>query len=230
MKHQATADLFHYWDALRGERSAPERNDIDPGAIRAVLADTFMLEFDAASRFPFRLAGTRVNGLFDADQKGRSFLDLWAAAERRNLVGVLLTVANGPCPVIAGATAAPGDLEPCPFELLLLPMRHHGKTHSRILGLIKPVLQPAWLGLVPPGPLHLHSLRMMDGAERPAPRTAAASAGPQQIAARLRKGGRRGPPLLQVIEGGRRATGLPVVGRLPERSDVFEVEVENGHL
>ena len=228
MKHQATADLFHYWDALRGERSAPERNDIDPGAIRAVLADTFMLEFDAANRFPFRLAGTRVNGLFDADQKGRSFLDLWAAAERRNLVGVLLTVANGPCPVVAGATAAPAGLEPCPFEVLLLPMRHHGKTHSRILGLIKPALQPAWLGLMPPGPLHLHSLRVMDGEERPAP--SAASAGPQQLAARLRKAGRHAPPTLQVIEGGRRSAEPLVVGRLPERSDVFEVEVENGHL
>ena len=222
MKHQATAELFHYWNALRGERNAPERNDIDPGAIRNVLADTFMLEFDAANRFPFRLAGTRVNALFDAEQKGRSFIDLWAAEERRNLVGVLLTVANGPFPVVAGVTAAPAGQSPCPMELLLLPMRHHGKTHARVLGLLKPMQEPAWLGLLPIGALKLNALRVLDENERAAPRPTSPT--PQRLAARLRNAGRRHgdkPPFLRVIEGGRPAR---------ERSDILEVEVENGHL
>ena len=44
MKHATSRMLFAYWDALRGERSSPERGAINPGAIRHILADTFILE------------------------------------------------------------------------------------------------------------------------------------------------------------------------------------------
>ena len=162
MKHQASRELFGYWNGLRGARSAPERGDIDPAAIRNVLADTFMLDVDPAVRFPFRLAGTRVNGLFDAEQKGRSFLSLWRAEERRNIAAILLTVADGACPVVAGAAAAPVNQDECALEFLFLPLRHHGKTHSRILGLVKATAKPAWLGLLPVGPLVMRSLRVLD--------------------------------------------------------------------
>jgi hypothetical protein len=220
MKHQATNELFRYWNELRGERTAPERNEIDPGAIRHVLADTFMLDIDAEQRFPFRLAGTRVNALFDAEQKGRSFLDLWTQDERRNLAGVLMTVADDACPVVAGAVAAPHGHDECPFEVLLLPMRHHGKTHSRILGIIKTVRTPSWLGMLPIGALNLRSLEVA---------VARHHTGPQRLAAKLRGAAAKteGRPLLRVIEGG----GSPgSETRRVLRSNIFEVEVENGHL
>ena len=44
MKHSTSRMLFSYWDALRGERAAPERSEIEPGEIRHILADTFILE------------------------------------------------------------------------------------------------------------------------------------------------------------------------------------------
>ena len=227
MIHQATNELFRYWNDLRGERTAPERNQIDPSAIRHVLADTFMLEFDAERRFPIRLAGTRVNALFDAEQKGRSFLDLWPSEERRNLAGILMTVADGACPVVAGAVAAPAGRNACAFELLFLPMRHHGKTHSRILGMIKSVKNPSWLGMLPIGPLELRSLRIVDDDELDRV-DAGPRAMPQGLAAKLLGAAARtdGRPFLRVIDGGaavRRETGRP-------RSNVFEVEVENCHL
>lgn len=165
MKHPGTRVLFAYWNHLRGERTAPERGDIDPAAIRNVLADTFMLDVDLARGFPFRLAGTRVNGLFDAEQKGQSFLLLWRPAERRNIAAVLMTVADGACPVVAGAVAALGRQDECAVELLFLPLRHHGKTHSRILGLVKATQRPTWLGLLPIDPLTLRSLRIVDAPE-----------------------------------------------------------------
>ena len=165
MKHPATRELFNYWNDLRGERAAPERGEIDPAAIRNVLADTFMLDVDLAQRFPFRLAGTRVNGLFDADQKGRSFLGLWRVEERRNIAAVLLAVADGACPVVAGAVAAPPGQSECMFELLFLPLRHHGKTHTRLLGIVTAAARPAWIDLLPIGTLMLRSLRILDGEE-----------------------------------------------------------------
>ena len=174
MKHPASRELYAYWNSLRGERSAPQRCEIDPAAIRTVLADSFMLDVDEPGRYPFRLAGTRVNALLDADQKGRSFLDIWQPAERRNIAAVLLTVTDGGCAVVAGGAMAPHGRGECAVELLFLPLRHYGKTHSRILGMIKPATRPAWLGHLPAEPLSLRSLRVInEGAEAYAPRALA---------------------------------------------------------
>ena len=203
MKHPATRELFAYWNELRGARSAPERGDIDPTAIRPVLADTFMLEANAAQGFPVRLAGTRVNGLFDAEQKGREFLSVWRQAERRNVAAVLMTVADGACPVVAGAMAAPAGQAPTPFELLFLPLRHYGRTHARILGLVKAAEAPAWLGLLPVGELSLTSLRIVEPGEAMVPTQVAVgqahAPGPMsfgEVAPTTR-------PYLRVIQGGR---------------------------
>ena len=203
MKHPATRELFSYWNDLRAQRVAPERSDIDPAAIRNVLADTFMLDVDVAAGFPFRLAGTRVNALFDAEQKGRPFLTVWRPEERRNIAAVLMTVADGGCPVVSGAAGTPIGQEEAGFELLFLPLRHYGKTHSRILGMIKPAGRPAWLGHLAPGFLTLRSLRIVDTPE--------AEVQPSQIAIGQDTAGPRiyfGEPApttrphLRVIQGG----------------------------
>ena len=60
MKNASTRLVFEYWDALRGERSAPERGEIEPGALRHALADTFVLENEPIGPV-FRLAGTRIH-------------------------------------------------------------------------------------------------------------------------------------------------------------------------
>ncbi len=44
MKHPTSRMLFSYWDSLRGDRAAPERGEIEPGAIRHILAETFILD------------------------------------------------------------------------------------------------------------------------------------------------------------------------------------------
>ena len=144
MKHPATRELFAYWNDLRGPRAAPDRSDINPAAIRDILADTFMLDVDLERRFPFRLAGTRVNGLFDDEQKGRSFLDLWRAEERRNISAILLTVADGGCPVVRrqcrhggwpggmrGGTAVPAAAPPRPHPLAD-PRSHEAHDETRL--------------------------------------------------------------------------------------------------
>ena len=52
MKHAASRELYAYWQEKRGARPAPERTDIEPGAIRAVLADAFILASTAAPATP----------------------------------------------------------------------------------------------------------------------------------------------------------------------------------
>ena len=161
MRQAATRELFAYWDRLRKGRAAPERAEIDPAAIRNVLADTFLLEIDSACLFPIRLSGTRLNALWLSEQKGHSFLDLWADNERRDAMALILTVLDGAHPVIAGVSAAPQGRQPMELELLLLPLRHNGKTHARILGCITSAARAPWLGLIAAEKLVLRSMRVL---------------------------------------------------------------------
>ncbi|MCX7900010.1 MAG: PAS domain-containing protein [Methylocystis sp.] len=162
MRQQVSKELYSYWSRIRGARAAPERADIDPTAIRGALADTFMIEVDIASEFPIRLSGTRLDALWLREQKGVSFLNLWRAEDRRSIAAALLTVIDGVSPVVAGAQARPEGGAPLELELLLLPLRHHGKTHSRVLGSLAPSYQPDWIGRVAAGELELVSLRILE--------------------------------------------------------------------
>ncbi len=155
-------ELYAYWNQLRGKRSAPERNDVDPGAIRGVLADTFVLDFDASRGFPFRIAGSRANALFLKELRGLSFLDLWRDADREEVDSVLHCVADEAQAFLIGAEAGPPGLDPVGVEIVLLPLRHHGLTHSRVLGGFAPHAAPAWTGLIGAGSIALTSLRALD--------------------------------------------------------------------
>lgn len=167
MKHPASQHLYSYWNKLRGERSAPERSDVDPAAIRSILADTMIVEVgspapDGSTPFPLRLSGTRINALFDTDLRGRCFTSLWRMADRPEVAGMIHTVLDDSRPVVAGVVGGAVGREPLQFELLLLPLRHKGKTHSRLLGALSPSGSPTWLGLYPTAPLLLGSKRMIE--------------------------------------------------------------------
>lgn len=170
MRHQITKDLFAYWRRLKGARSAPDRSDIDPRAIRQILADTFIIEVDAAGVYPLRLCGTRLNALWLREQKGVSFIDLWREQDEASISAALLTVIDGATPIVAGARSLTEDFRAVELELLLLPLRHFGKTHSRVLGSLAPISNPDWLGRRSAGPLELVSLRVIES-ERHHPTT-----------------------------------------------------------
>jgi hypothetical protein len=162
VKLAATIELYAYWNRLRGARSAPERNDVDPGAIRGVLADTFVLDFDARRGFPFRIAGSRTNALFLKELRGFSFLDLWRSADREELDSILHCVADEAQAFLIGAEARPPNLDAADVEIVLMPLRHHGLTHARVLGGLAVHAAPAWMGLSRAGTIALTSLRALD--------------------------------------------------------------------
>ena len=164
---------------MRGARSAPERNDVDPGAIRGVLADTFMLDFDDQRGFPFRIAGSRANAIFLKELRGLSFLDLWRDADREELNSVLHCVADEAQAFLIGAEARPAGLGTrADIEVILLPLRHHGFTHSRVLGGLAVHAAPAWMGLVGAGPIALTSLRALEFVDAEAARARGRGAAP----------------------------------------------------
>ena len=146
MKHPSVRALFDYWDQRRGRRPAPERGDIEPAAIRHVLADTFLLSFEPRMGHPFRLAGTRVCALFGRELKGEAFLDLWPALGRNEIGDLLSIVAHESVGVVASVSGTSTAGATQTLELLALPLRHHGQTDARLLGALAPSDPPAWLG------------------------------------------------------------------------------------
>jgi hypothetical protein len=162
MRHEASLELFRHWDRVRKHRATPERDDIDPAAIRSVLADTFLLDPGRDGQFRIRLSGTRLDALWLGDLKGRSFLDLWGD-DRHSVAAALWTVMDGACPVIMGARTGPTGRMAANVEVLVLPLRYHGKTHERMLGALTLAETPPWIGLLPVERLRLVSLRIIEG-------------------------------------------------------------------
>jgi hypothetical protein len=166
MAQAVTEELFKYWNRLRGARLAPERNLFDPGAVRTHLASLLMLEVDRERTYPLRLSGSKMNALLGGEGKGRCFLDLWHKDDRSIVSEALSHVLDGPVPILAGLQSGPtAYAEVTSFELLLLPLRHYGRTHARILASIAPVGPAIWTGLVPAKPFRFKTMRMLREAE-----------------------------------------------------------------
>lgn len=193
MKHSSTRSLYAYWNEQRGARPAPDRGQIEPGAIRTSLGDCFILGCEAEEAPVFRLAGTRVCSLFGREVKGEAFGDLWNESDRGAIADLLAIVGNEIAGIVAGVggTTAAGD--PVDLELLLLPLRHRGSSRTRQIGVLAPLTVPFWLGATPLAALTLKSHRHVG------PRLEAQPVTPFMAAA---EGGRVRHGLL-VYDGGR---------------------------
>jgi hypothetical protein len=172
MKHATTRAVFEYWNQRRGARAAPERNDIDPGAIRHALGDTFMLAADFVDEVRFRLAGTRVCALFCREVKGEVFSDAFGDASRRAVDELVAIVDKEKSGVVAGLIARTEEGHRAELEMLLLPLASSGHARVRAIGVLAPLAPPYWLGIEAVTSLELVSLRHIDnGPEaRPVPR------------------------------------------------------------
>jgi hypothetical protein len=138
MKHSSNREFFAYWDKKRGEARAPDRGEIEPGAVRELLGDIFVLSYDGAAGHPFRVAGTRVCALLGCDLKDRSFSALFKPDTRREIEDIIAVVAEEMLAAVAGITATAEDGSPAHLELLLLPFSARAHTPLSLTGLLAP--------------------------------------------------------------------------------------------
>jgi hypothetical protein len=137
MKHPSNREFFADWDGKREAERAPDRSDIEPGAVRELLGDIFVLSYDDPG-FPFRVAGTRVCALLGRDLKDRSFSALFAPDDRRQIEDIVGVVAEELLGVVAGITAVAQDGSLSHLELLLLPFNTRAHTPISLTGLLAP--------------------------------------------------------------------------------------------
>jgi hypothetical protein len=138
MKHPSNREFFAYWDKKRGESRAPDRGEIEPGAVRELLGDIFVLSYDGAAGHPFRVAGTRVCALLGRDLKDQSFCALFEPDARREIEDIIAVVAEEMLAAVAGITATAEDGSPAHLELLLLPFSARAHTPLSLTGLLAP--------------------------------------------------------------------------------------------
>jgi hypothetical protein len=166
MKHPSARALHAYWDRLRKGRAAPERAELEPAEIGRLLGDIFLLEHNENPRHAVRLAGTRVCALIGHEMRGRGFGAFFAAEDRATLFGLLEAVADGQIPAVASVIGETDDGRTIDLEMLLLPLRHRGRTHERMLGAIMPLDVPYWTGTASLARLRINTLRMIYSPER----------------------------------------------------------------
>ena len=138
MKHPSSREFFAYWDGKRGGARAPDRSEIQPGDVRELLGDIFVLSYDPSAGYPFRVAGTRVCALLGCDQKGSSFAALFQPGSRREIEDIIGIVAEEMLAVVAGLSATAGDGATAHLELLLLPFNNRAHTPLSLTGLLAP--------------------------------------------------------------------------------------------
>ena len=117
---------------------SPDRSEIEPGAVRELLGDIFVLAYDNDTGFPFRVAGTRVSALLGRDLKDTSFAALFTPDSRREIADIISYVAEEMLPAIAGITATAEDGATAHLELLLLPFNNRAHAPISLTGLLAP--------------------------------------------------------------------------------------------
>jgi hypothetical protein len=162
MRQPVTRALHDYWNGLRGERATPEIEEMNLERLFLALPDAFITEVEAPCRCPSAMCGARMNALWPDDRSNRSFLCIWNDADQDDVKAIFAMVTDGAAPVVGGARGlvAQGS-ETLDFELLLLPLRHIGRTHSLILGALAATERPPWLGVASLEPLSLLSVRVI---------------------------------------------------------------------
>jgi hypothetical protein len=143
MKHTSSRDLYGYWDECRGVAQAPDRNDLEPGPVRHLLGDAFVLSYDSTEGHPFRVAGTRLCALLGRDMKGEPFVNLWGRDSRREIGDLVGIVAEETLAAVAGVTAHATDGYSVSLELLLLPFQRKAHAPITVAGVLVPLTVPA---------------------------------------------------------------------------------------
>jgi hypothetical protein len=133
MRHAASKVLFAHWsDAKRGAAS-PDRNDLDPSVMGAALQDVFILGAEPGGTWVYRVAGTRLSGFANRELRGEAFARWWDPADRPNVSRMLDGIVSDDAPLVGGAYGTAGG-QRYEFELVLLPLRHGGRSGLRMIG------------------------------------------------------------------------------------------------
>jgi hypothetical protein len=137
MKHRNSHLLVGYWSRLRRGREVPDQTDIDPRAIKRMLAQVFILEASDPARATFRLAGTWLCDRFGFELRGVGFLSTWEAQSRNALALLLKQSLATMQPICISSIGSTADCTMVEIETVLAPLSFGAGGPTRFLGMVQ---------------------------------------------------------------------------------------------
>ena len=163
LRHKSSQTLFDYWNMIRNGRPAPERSEVEPGDLRHILGDTFILEIAVNMRaISYRLAGTRLCAAYGRELKGHAYLAHWREEDNYAVAKAIHGVYQSMQPTVLAYTARSETGRFVEYESILLPLLPAADGNARILGVTSAKKAPYWLGADPLCMNHLRSVREID--------------------------------------------------------------------
>ncbi len=143
IRDETLAGLAAYWEAKRGPRAMPRRDEIVPEEIREYLADTFLVDVcDDAPRFRFALCGPGVATLFAMDLAGSALEDIDLAYEAPEIVHDYTLAADRRQPICSRHRFVNRAGRQLDYERVLMPLQDaNGHVRWLLGGLVGTAIQ-----------------------------------------------------------------------------------------
>lgn len=144
MRTKTSLDIHSYWDRIRGADAGPLRSDIQPGDVRHILPELFILELDGAGNPVFRLTGTRICTFFGRELRSWEFSSLWTRDDAMIAKHIACTAMQDRKPVMLTANGLNRYHDDVKLEMVLLPIRSAGQRFDRLLGALSLIAPLRW--------------------------------------------------------------------------------------
>lgn len=115
--------LADYWLTLAGGTLVPDKDDLDPAAVPAILPNLVIHQIETPDRIVIRLAGTAFYGFYGREITGANYLDMVDPQERSAASRRLCAIVDVPCGMLAIARATSRSGRIVEFESVGLPLR-----------------------------------------------------------------------------------------------------------
>jgi hypothetical protein len=145
--HPGTRALYRYWETIRAENAAPNRNDLDLKQISTIVPNLMMLERDHMRQtYKWRVAGTNTSLLYRRELTGTDVLAGWDTFERETIRKLLDTVVTSlqPCLIRYRMTTTMDQV--IGAEMLGLPLHARNGSRFHVFGGVFPFREIANLG------------------------------------------------------------------------------------
>lgn len=136
--HPGSRALFRYWEAVRGEMSAPPRDWLDLQKIRMLVPHLFMIERRPGQIYAWRLAGTRVCQLWGKELTGRPAFAEGDRFERESISRLLDGVVDAHQPFVLRFRLHSDAGPSVAAELVGTPLRARQGNATYVFGVIMP--------------------------------------------------------------------------------------------
>ena len=145
--HPASRSLFRFWDAIRAERSAPSRSELDLGKIRTLIPSLFIAEYATTARmYRWRLAGTAICELYCRELTGTDMLAGWDGFETDIITRYLNATMNNRQPSVLRFRLQTDRQQMIGAELMAFPLLAADGITTHIFGGLFPFRETWSLG------------------------------------------------------------------------------------